>query len=99
MSNMKCPFCGAELEDDIFYAGRKFYSCINPKCKINDWGGCSEQILQALIEGKKAREALKVATDFIGFVNTSRHADGALAAMAIGKLNKITSIIKQDKMS
>lgn len=59
MSNVKCPFCGVELEDDIFYAGRKFYSCTNPNCKINDWGGCSEQILQALIEGKKAQDALK----------------------------------------
>lgn len=57
----KCPFCGEELEDDIFYAGRKFYSCANPKCKINDWGGCSEQILQDLIDGKKAQDALKVA--------------------------------------
>lgn len=55
---LHCPFCGAELEDDIFYARRKFYSCVNPKCKINDWGGCSEQILQALIAGKKAQNAL-----------------------------------------
>lgn len=45
---------------------------------------------------QKAQDALKVATDFIGFVNTSRHADGALAAMAICKLNEITSITKQD---
>lgn len=60
---MKCPFCEVELEDDIFYAGRKFYSCTNPKCKINDWGGCSEQILQALIEGKKAQDALKIVED------------------------------------
>lgn len=43
---------------------------------------------------QKAQNALKIATDFIGFVNTSRHADGALAAMAIGKLNEITSITK-----
>ena len=45
---------------------------------------------------QKAQDALKVATDFIGFVNTSRHADAALAAMAICKLNEITSITKQD---
>ena len=46
---------------------------------------------------QKAQGALKVATDFIGFVNTSRHADGALAAMAICKLNEITSITKQEE--
>ena len=46
---------------------------------------------------QKAQDALKVATDFIGFVNTSRHADGALAAMAICKLNEITSITKQEE--
>lgn len=45
---------------------------------------------------QKTQEVLKVATDFIEFVNTSRHADGALAAMAICKLNEITSITKQE---
>lgn len=92
MSNMKCPFCGEELET-MFGISESVLGC--HKCRhiatIGVW--------QALIDGKKAQDALKVATDFIGFVNTSRHADGALAAMAIGKLNEITSITKQDKMS
>lgn len=46
---------------------------------------------------QKTQEALEVATDFIGFINTSRHADGALAAMAICKLNEITSITNREE--
>ena len=56
---------------------------------------CEIETLQEQL--RQAQDALKVATDFIGFVNTSRHADGALAAMAICKLKEITSITKQEK--
>lgn len=66
MSDMKCPFCGQELEEDIFYSGRVFVSCNNPKCPIMDWGGCSKQIVTELI---RTRKALDVAKD------TIRHAD------------------------
>ena len=55
---------------------------------------CEIETLQEKLS--QAQDALNVATDFIGFVNTSRHADGALAAMAICKLNEITSITKQE---
>lgn len=88
-----CPFCGAELKlwsEDI--DGREFLYCENLKCPMSPQIELPISIWQALIDGKKAQDALKIATDFIGFVNTSRHADGALAAMAIGKLNEITSI-------
>lgn len=85
---LHCPFCGADL-----IHSSPDYTCFNPQCK--GWEVYApREIWQALIDGKKAQDALKVATDFIGFVNTSRHADGALAAMAIGKLNEITSITK-----
>lgn len=87
---LHCPYCGEELSNDF---GVIF--CYNEDCEIY---GCelNERVIRDIINGKKAQDALKVATDFIGFVNTSRHADGALAAMAICKLNEITSITKQE---
>lgn len=100
---LKCPFCGAELEDDWYeyenghgdteYAKSGLLKCSDWECRGYKLK-LEPEIWQALIDGKKAQDALKVATDFIGFVNTSRHADGALAAMAICKLNEITSITK-----
>ena len=89
---LKCCFCGSELEQ--CFENMPDLACSNYEC---DYATIPlpPKIWQALIAGKKAQDALKVATDFIGFVNTSRHADGALAAMAICKLNKITSITKQ----
>lgn len=91
---LKCCFCGSELEQ--CFENMPDLACSNYEC---DYATIPlpPKIWQALIAGKKAQDALKVATDFIGFVNTSRHADGALAAMAICKLNKITSITKQEK--
>lgn len=94
---LHCPFCGEELVDEGAKLGNEnmVFACGNLNC---DFYGekLYLKVWQALIDGKKAQDALNVATDFIGFVNTSRHADGALAAMAIGKLNEITSITKQD---
>ena len=60
MSDMKCPFCGQELEETMFARGRVFVSCNNPKCPIMDWGGCSKQIITELI---RTRKALGVAMD------------------------------------
>ena len=91
---LKCAFCGAELRE-LKEAGTVVGLFCPNHCKTRV--AMDEEIWQALIAGKKAQDALKVATDFIGFVNTSRHADGALAAMAICKLNKITSITKQEE--
>lgn len=93
---LKCPFCGTELLSDPEYIGSEHLHCENPECVFPSAVELHSSIWQKIIDDKKAQDALKVATDFIGFVNTSRHADGALAAMAIGKLNEITSITKQD---
>ena len=60
-----CPFCGQELEEEIFYCGRVFVSCNNPNCIISDWGGCSKQIITALINIKKK---LDIAVDVLDFV-------------------------------
>lgn len=60
MSNLKCPFCQQELEEETFSGGRVFVSCNNPNCIISDWGGCSKQIITELI---RTRKALDVAVD------------------------------------
>ena len=87
---LKCCFCGAELRTSMLDEPVAWY------CPNRCIGTYEPKVWRALIAGEKAQDALKVATDFIGFVNTSRHADGALAAMAICKLNKITSITKRE---
>ena len=70
MSDMKCPFCQQELEEETFSRGRVFVSCNNPNCIISDWGGCSKQIIAELIRTRKALEiavdALKNATEYLG---------------------------------
>ncbi len=94
---LHCPFCGAQLVDEGAKLGNEnmVFGCDNLNC--NFYGEkLYLKIWHALIDGKKAQDALKIATDFIGFINTSRHADGALAAMAIGKLNEIATITKQE---
>ena len=61
-----CPFCGQELEEEIFFRGRVFVSCDNPNCIISDWGGCSKQIIMELIT---TRKALDVALDSLRHTN------------------------------
>lgn len=58
--NLKCPFCVAELFPVLDESGNGLYEmfvCTNPKCK---YYGCRyhSDILQAIIDGKKAQEAL-----------------------------------------
>ena len=60
MSNMKCPFCQQELEEETFARGRVFVSCNNPNCIISDWGGCSKQIITELIRTRKELEQSEI---------------------------------------
>jgi len=54
--SMKCPFCGSELENAC---AQVIYFCPNDECdKAKDWYA-SKQVWQALIDGKKAQDALK----------------------------------------
>lgn len=53
---LKCPFCGSELENAC---AQVIYFCPNDEChKAKDWYA-SKQVWQALIDGKKAQDALK----------------------------------------
>lgn len=64
---LKCPFCGEELERCSYLSKgitNPVFVCRNRKCKFVNKIIDSE-IWQALIDGKKAQEALKVATDCI----------------------------------
>jgi len=72
MSDMKCPFCGQELEEETFSRGRVFMSCNNPNCIISDWGGCSKQIITELI---RTRKALDVAVRAIETIKYSKKSD------------------------
>lgn len=58
MSNMKCPFCGVELLGNMTTP-----YCPNPSCK--HWSfPMSSEIWQALIDGKKAQDALKSVKEY-----------------------------------
>ena len=55
--SMKCPFCNADL---IVHTDKQMAVCRNPKCKYDGWHFPVE-IIQRMIDGKKAQDALKVA--------------------------------------
>lgn len=100
---LKCPFCGAELYEDVI--NDNYLSCRNYKCDA--FGSCMRKsIWQALIDGKRAQDAIKVATEFIediAYCNSkirAIHFSGASApwiAAALDKLHEIASITKQEK--
>lgn len=55
--SMKCPFCGAELQTDNEIARLIMWRCHTPGCLLNGWH--SAEIIQHLIDGKKAQDSLK----------------------------------------
>lgn len=54
---MKCPYCDAELQTDNEIARLILWRCHTPGCLLNGWH--SAEIIQNLIAGKKAQDALK----------------------------------------
>lgn len=57
--SMKCPFCGAELNDyPDKTTGACMTVCRNPKCKYDGWHFPVE-IIQQIIDGKKAQDAIQ----------------------------------------
>ena len=92
--NMKCPFCGTKF-DIMKGISENVLGCL--KCRhivtIGVW--------QALIDGKEAQDALKVAIDALSKIDTfDCHGKGAIEIMAgmvsiaNEALYKITSITK-----
>lgn len=103
---LHCPFCGAELERCSYLSKgitNPVFVCRNRKCKFVDKIIGSE-IWQALIDGKKAQEALNVATEALSKIDAFNcHSKGAMeviagmASIANGALYEITSITKQEE--
>lgn len=54
---LPCPFCGSELQTDNEIARLIMWRCHTPGCLLNGWH--SAEIIQHLIDGKKAQDALK----------------------------------------
>ena len=59
--SMKCPFCGAELQTDNEIARLTMWRCHTPGCLLNGWH--SAEIIQHLIDGKKAQRQLRTVKD------------------------------------
>lgn len=89
MSEMKCPFCGKELET-MFGISKSVLGC--HKCRhiatIGVW--------QALIDGKKAQDALK---EIVANPHGAACHNYCRAKRVLEEIGEITSITKQDKMS
>lgn len=93
---LKCPFCGAELQTDNEIARLIMWRCHTPGCLLNGWH--SVEIIQHLIDGKKAQDALK---EIVNFFDTECEKDDLyfynLIDDNIAKYREITSITKQEE--
>lgn len=94
MSNkLKCPFCSEE----IVVAHETMCVCTNDKCRA--WGCAYPKfILTALISGKKAQDALKVAINALKYVEKHEEDDypNDVHYRIDLALRRITSITKQE---
>lgn len=84
VDKLKCPFCGAELKNAC---AQVIYFCPKDEChKAKDWYA-SKQVWQALIDGKKAQDALNYA---IGVLDNLTEIGGV--DMEIIKIKKMAGI-------
>lgn len=83
--SMKCPFCGQELQTDNEIARLILWRCHTPGCLLNGWH--SAEIIQHLIDGKNARDALNYA---IGVLDNLTEIGGV--DMEIIKIKKMAGI-------
>lgn len=104
---LKCPFCGAELEDDWYeyengrgdteYAKSGLLKCPDWDCRGYKLK-LEPEIWQALIVGKKAQDALK---EIVNFFDTECGKDDMyfynLIEDNIAKYREITSITKREE--
>ena len=98
--SMKCPFCNADL---IVHTDEQMAVCRNPKCKYDGWHFPVE-IIQRMIDGKKAQDALNVAIDALSKIDTFNCPGKGLIETAAGMVSiansalyEITSITKQEE--
>lgn len=61
-----CPFCSSELSENTLHVPNGL-ECLNPECQYCE-RIYEEEIWQALIDGKRAQDALKVAVDILKLV-------------------------------
>lgn len=90
---LKCPFCGEELKSELLWDNMWWSHCPNVEC---DYFGekLQNRFWQALIDGKKAQDALKIAIEALVYeADVGWDSDGSTADEA---LNKITSMPKQE---
>lgn len=105
---LKCPFCGAELKSCSTFILPNRYMCTNNCCSCS-YQAMNTQIWQALIAGKKAQDALKVAISALGLVGNGKSDEQGICrfvderncenvrTICCNALTKITSITKQGK--
>ena len=103
---LKCPFCGAELQTDNEIARLIMWRCHTPGCLLNGWH--SAEIIQHLIDGKKAQDALKgieISVAAIrgcvqdGYTQLGERNRNIFIALELFKdlIKEITSITKQEE--
>lgn len=92
---LKCPFCGVELEVENIWA---MPVCPNKGCQYYRIK-IPETIWQALIDGKKAQDALKVAINALKYVEKHEEDDypNDVHYRIDLALRRITSITKQEE--
>lgn len=69
---LHCPFCGAELKNSCII-GEFYCPTVSKLCPMR--GSLLKIVWQALIDGKKAQGALKVATDCIENIGNTWRGD------------------------
>ena len=97
-NSLKCPFCSAELKTDVNLLGysTKYWYCENTSC-VHLKDSMREDVWQALIDCKKAQDALKVATDCLYEIYKDYDISGYCEEFISRTLDKIASITTQEK--
>ena len=97
---LNCPFCGAELvgrEDAYGNVSDVWLECPNDEVCEHAYTAMRFDVWQALIDGKKAQDALKVATDCLYEIYKDYDISGYCEEFISRTLDKIASITKQEK--
>ena len=89
--SMKCPFCNADL---IVHTDEQMAVCRNPNCKYDGWH-LPLEIWQALIDGKKAQDAIQKIKDIVyPALDKEFYSELRDDMLAIGRI--IVSVEKQE---